>query len=117
MGRRAGRKTHNSAVRQHSNCGIHQQNEIRYPSCRGFVVQSLKNLFIISDMAESRALGQGPECGLQPHFQKQTGPVLQEEPDSSMTTPPTTTVDMATYLDSDSDDSDHIHYEGEQEEE
>ena len=34
-----------------------------------------------------------------------------------MRTPPAASFNLATYLDSDSDDSDHIHYEGKQEEE
>ena len=105
------------AVKQRSNRGFHKQNEIRHSSCNGFVAHSLKNLPNISDMAESQTLARGFERGLRPHLQKPTGLVLRVEPDSSTTTPPSAKVNLAAYLDSDSDDSGHIHYEGKQEEE
>ena len=64
---------------------------------------------VIPDMAQGGTPGWNSECGLRSHFQKQTGPVLQKEPDSSTPTAPTATDHMASYLDSDSDDSDHLH--------
>ena len=66
-------------------------------------------MFVIPDMAQSGTPGWNPQCGLRSHFQKQTGPVLQKEPDSSMPTAPTAMHHMASYLESNSDDSDHLY--------
>ena len=58
----------------------------------------------MSDMAESGIYRGLAECGLQPNFKRQTGPIFQADPNSCMSKDTSAGFHLATYLDSDSDD-------------
>ena len=55
-------------------------------------------------MAESGTYQMLAECGLRPNFKRQTGPILQAEPESCTSKDPSPSIHLATYLDSDSDE-------------